>query len=258
MNQLDGLLDRPIAFHRCFLQLTSGSTSAAILLSQAWYWSARTKDSDGWFYKTEEDWEEETGLTRRQQQRGRDQLKQCDFWEEQRKGVPAKLFFRLDRAKILAALGVSPVAPNGATGCTERGGQLHQTVQQDAPNGATFKEAEITTEITTETTTGSERLAFSRFSNLFEKLLGFTPPHDKMAKECLAGAVKEWGGDAVEKALARWAKTSLGDTYTKEGGENRNRKYAVKNFVEALPDLVAAEEEAEASPEKKKKGLPWL
>ncbi|AGU58847.1 MULTISPECIES: hypothetical protein [Vibrio] len=41
-------LDRPIAFHRTFVQLGIGITGA-LLFSQALYWSKRTKDADRWF-----------------------------------------------------------------------------------------------------------------------------------------------------------------------------------------------------------------
>ena len=55
--------DRPIAFHRCFVTLT-GSVTAALMLSQAMYWQKRTKDPEGWWCKTVEEWTEETGMTR--------------------------------------------------------------------------------------------------------------------------------------------------------------------------------------------------
>ena len=53
------LLDRPIAYHRCLVTLT-GSVTGAVMLSQAIYWQNRC---NGDFYKTQAEWEEETGLT---------------------------------------------------------------------------------------------------------------------------------------------------------------------------------------------------
>jgi hypothetical protein len=90
------LLDRPIAYHRCFVSLT-GSVTAAVLLSQAVYWSRRTgAGNDGWFWKTGADWEEETGLTRYEQEGARKTLRSLGFWEEEKRGIPARLWFRLD------------------------------------------------------------------------------------------------------------------------------------------------------------------
>lgn len=94
------LLDRPIAYHRCFVSLT-GSVTAAVMLSQAVYWSKRTgAGNHGWFWKTSSDWEEETGLTRREQDTARGILRGLGFWEEEKRGIPARLWFRLDLEQL--------------------------------------------------------------------------------------------------------------------------------------------------------------
>lgn len=93
------LLDRPIAFHRIFVKLT-GSVTAALMLSQAFYWSKRTSDPDGWFYKTQAEWEDETGMGRYEQEGARKALRRLAFWEEKREGVPAKLFYRINLSSL--------------------------------------------------------------------------------------------------------------------------------------------------------------
>ena len=51
-----------ITFHRVFVDIT-GSINAALMLSNAIYWTNRLPpERDGWFYKTKEEWEQETGL----------------------------------------------------------------------------------------------------------------------------------------------------------------------------------------------------
>jgi len=102
-DPLDDALDRPIAFNPAFKRIT-GSTVAALMLSQAWYWSKRTSDNDGWFYKTIEEWEEETGLTRSEQETARKHLKQ--FMEVDLRGIPATLYYRLNKEEIYNSLGV--------------------------------------------------------------------------------------------------------------------------------------------------------
>lgn len=87
--------ERPIAFHRIYVTIT-GSVNAGLMLSQAMYWSARTKDPDGWFYKTANEWELETGMNRREQDNAREKLRNTSFWQEKRKGVPARMFFRIE------------------------------------------------------------------------------------------------------------------------------------------------------------------
>lgn len=127
------LLDRPIAFHRIFVDIT-GSVNAALMLSQAVYWQRRSKEDFWW--KTETEWEEETGLSRREQQVARALLKKQVFWLEKRQGIPAKLFFCVNGD----SLGVSL--------------KLHLQVQLDAPTGATgcTNQAIYHTETTSETT----------------------------------------------------------------------------------------------------------
>lgn len=97
------LLDRPIAFQRCFVTLT-GSINAALMLSQAVYWANRCDERGGWFYKTQADWEEETGLTRREQETARKILTKLEVMEEELRGIPAKLHFRVDSTKLRDAL----------------------------------------------------------------------------------------------------------------------------------------------------------
>lgn len=100
---LHDLLDRPIAFQRVFVNIGVG-IGGALMLSQAVYWSKRTKNADGWFYKTQEEWEEETGMTRTEQERARKALCAVGVMSEKRRGIPAKLFFRVDFDELSKAL----------------------------------------------------------------------------------------------------------------------------------------------------------
>jgi hypothetical protein len=52
-----------------FVTLLDGDHKAAILLAQILYWADRTKDPDGWFYKSYADWQTETGLSEAQVRR---------------------------------------------------------------------------------------------------------------------------------------------------------------------------------------------
>ncbi|MBJ6911615.1 hypothetical protein JG661_20320, partial [Vibrio cholerae] len=64
-----------------------------MFLSQSLYWSRRTNES-GWFYKTQEEWEEETGLSRREQDSARKRLKSLGIIEEKKQGVPCRVFYK--------------------------------------------------------------------------------------------------------------------------------------------------------------------
>lgn len=96
------LLDRPIAFQRSFIRLDIGVT-AALFLSQMIYWTNRS-DDDGWVYKTQEEWEEETGLSRYEQEGARKKLRSIGVLQEKKKGVPARLFYKVDNDVLFQAL----------------------------------------------------------------------------------------------------------------------------------------------------------
>lgn len=59
---------------RVFIDFTKDHL-AAMLLSQILYWSDRTSDPDGWFYKTADEWNEEIGLSNFQVKRATALLK---------------------------------------------------------------------------------------------------------------------------------------------------------------------------------------
>jgi hypothetical protein len=145
-------LSRTIAFQRSYVTIT-GSINAALMLSQAVYWSPKTKDPDGWFYKSAEDWEEELGLTWEQQNLARKKLREADIWEEKREGVGAPLFYRINQENLESRLREMLNDHSGKAGDTSQG-KPEQPVRESR-NIYT----ETTTETTAETTTSSARQA---------------------------------------------------------------------------------------------------
>lgn len=101
--ELTAILTRPIAFHRIFAVI-GGNAIAGLFLSQAFYWTNRTKDPDGWFYKTQEQWFAETALIRSEQERARRSLKQNGLLEEKKQGLPCKIFYRINKTTLLQQL----------------------------------------------------------------------------------------------------------------------------------------------------------
>jgi hypothetical protein len=92
------LLGRHIAFHRRLVDLTD-SVKAALLLSQSIYWTRHGRDVEangGWFHKTAEQWTLETGLSVKEQQTAREQLRALSLLQDQRVGLPARLHYRLN------------------------------------------------------------------------------------------------------------------------------------------------------------------
>lgn len=103
------IFDLPVSFHRCLVPITGGVT-AALMLSQA-IWTSQTIEptANGWFSRSQEQWTEETGLSRWEQETARRALRSAGFLEERRVGMPAKLWFRVRPEAVWRALQVRAV-----------------------------------------------------------------------------------------------------------------------------------------------------
>lgn len=180
------ILDRPIAFHRCFVtipfefkdkktgRVVSGELGvhAALMLSQAFFWSNRTDDAEGWFYKSIKDWQSETGLTRFEQETARHRLCGTGFWVEKLRGVPATVNFRIDAKKLAAALGIggekslaqfaeksqSQSAKKQQTSLRKTSKlKIEKAANQFAENQQTIKETKITAKNTSKNTAAEQQ-----------------------------------------------------------------------------------------------------
>ena len=96
------LSDRPIAFHPMLARLFGG-INEALLFQQIAYWSGKGADPV-WIYKTQADLEEETTLSRYQQEQSRARLKKLGVLEETKRGLPAKLYYRIDWPTVFVLL----------------------------------------------------------------------------------------------------------------------------------------------------------
>ena len=93
------LTDRPLAYHPVLAKIT-GSATAGIFIAQILYWTPRSYDSDGWIYKSQAELYDETALSRREQETARTKLRQAGILDEQQKGMPRRLFYRAEVARI--------------------------------------------------------------------------------------------------------------------------------------------------------------
>ena len=120
-----------------FIHFT-GDIDSALLLSQLVYWSGKTKDPEGWVYKTYADWEEETSLTERQIRRIKNVFEDIGFLETKvakANGNPT-VHYRINQSKFIDSF---------LTFLTERSSKK----ESNDP----VKKKESITENTTETTT---------------------------------------------------------------------------------------------------------
>ena len=98
------VFDAPITFHRCLVTIT-GSVSAALMLSQAITWTEDLEPhAHSWFTKSTAEWTEQTGLSRWEQETARKILRDLELLDERISGVPARLWFRVNRRALGTAL----------------------------------------------------------------------------------------------------------------------------------------------------------
>jgi hypothetical protein len=113
-----GILDRPIAFQRAFVELT-GNIDAALLLSQAYYWALRSEG--GRFWKTMLQWQEEVGLSRHEQDHARKILKTFPFWKEETRKIEHRVWYTLDPQAVLDAVDRALSMPESGNDVAEKG-----------------------------------------------------------------------------------------------------------------------------------------
>lgn len=97
---ISSLGGRVIGVQPAYIKLTN-SASAAIFLSQAIYWHSKM---DGWFYKTQADWEQEICLSAEAQLTARKKLVKLGFLKEERRGIPAKTYYLVDIEAVAYAV----------------------------------------------------------------------------------------------------------------------------------------------------------
>jgi hypothetical protein len=108
LNRLKALLDGDYITYFPSLTPICGSHKAAAMLSVALIWT-RTwlrhhPERDGWFWKTRADWQRETGLSRHEQASARRALVAAGLLLEKRRGMPARMHFRVDLDRLAARL----------------------------------------------------------------------------------------------------------------------------------------------------------
>lgn len=170
------LTDQPIAYHP-ILARALNSVTAALFLSQLLYWTPRAHDPEGWVRKEQWEIQDETGLTRREQETARKVLKAAGILDETRRGVPGKMHFRVDMEQLVTLLSGASASPKHSSGeePAHNGGKRHSTMAESAivqrPKAPLYNggKRQRITETTTETTTESISSNSSSTPNSQEK-----------------------------------------------------------------------------------------
>lgn len=163
--QLQEVAGPAVAIYPGLKVLGIGMTGVS-LLSQAIYWTERTSDAGGWFYKSQEEWEQETGLSRSAQELARKKLVAIGVLLEKKKGVPCRLHYMVDTDELFAILADQKRTEQAQETCRQvcekpaiqSAGKQQTSLQKTSkqasgkPAGKAAGNPQAITEITTETT----------------------------------------------------------------------------------------------------------
>jgi len=134
--------ERVVAYHP-LLAHAVGNVAAALFLSQLLYWynimDRKYGDGwDGWFYKSWAEINQETGLTRKEQETARKVLKKAGIIQEKLQGVPATLHYNISIDALCNAIQAHLDAQKGTTRCAKEDNLMRKKVQLDAQKGTTI------------------------------------------------------------------------------------------------------------------------
>ena len=144
------LQDRPIAYRPGMAKAVK-SVTAGVFISQLFYWSDKGSDENGWIYKTQKEWYNETGLSRRNQETARKSLLKLRVISERLSGNPARLYYKINFDEFMELL--SRMYGSDNLECTVQTNKNAQSEQAKMPGSDILSLTENTTEINTATTT---------------------------------------------------------------------------------------------------------
>lgn len=207
-------LGAPIAFRKQFARITRDAL-AALFLSECFYWSERHEADDGWFYKTSAEWEEETALTRRQQEHARTVLLEMGLIEAKRTGKNGMMHYRVVKTAIQSALAECTIRTN------RNGGNV-----QTQPVGMADSYKPECTDRTNRNVRIEQSLTYKPSSSIQQESKN---AHAKI--ECEELTARDFGARNVEPSEPREF-ISLAAKYPNVG----NRKGALKAFLALKPN----------------------
>lgn len=166
---------------RVFIDLT-GDHLAALLLSQILYWSDKTANPDGWFYKTADEWHEELGLSNFQVKRAAALLSQFGVETKVRKvKLTPKMHYRID-LQLFTDLFLKFLESQETRNSRNLPLESQETSKSmEVQETSKSYRTEITTEITTESVGGNEKSPTRSPSELALAIAGACKINPKIA-----------------------------------------------------------------------------
>jgi hypothetical protein len=105
---------RPVAYYPGLCKKLGG-VKATVFFCQLFYWHGKQSDRNYWINKTQDEIEEETGLSTREQVSARSELRQRDLLEEKENRLEHKMYYRIKIAELDKLLSEKPLNQPGST-----------------------------------------------------------------------------------------------------------------------------------------------
>lgn len=143
-----------------------GGVYEALLLQQLAYWSDKGEDPD-WIYKTREELRDETTMNRYQQEQARATLRKLGVIEEERRGLPARMYYRVIWTQVFELLEATRLDQPVGRRSTNKKAEIDQVVGETLP--LLSAEGEPTSKSTSENTYRDDNSKFRKTLIDFEK-----------------------------------------------------------------------------------------
>lgn len=103
---LDALGGGRVVAYKVLLAHAIGGVTAGLLASQMWFWAntPSVRHDGDWFAITQDEITDQTALTRHESDAARRRLRELGILEEQRKGVPARIWYRLNKERLVEVI----------------------------------------------------------------------------------------------------------------------------------------------------------
>jgi len=155
----------------------------------------RTKRGrQGWFYKSQPEWTEELCLSRCEQETARRILKKFSFWQEARRGVPARLWYRVDFEQLARA--IEEFAGNQHSGL--QASRMRKTGEPARQKPAVITSSEITSQNTSRTECDGAKHIEGDLENAVQ-----LPSSNKEIAKKPTSSFPSWAKDELSKSLYR-------------------------------------------------------
>lgn len=153
--KMDQLFGKPITFHRWLVPI-AGTQNSTIFLEQAIAWT-ETAGPEGWFTKTQKEWEAATSLTQEQQEVARGKLKSKGILQERPERLQHILWYKVDM-NTLRSMAKSQLFPEtGKVGFGGPENPVSPRAQVLLPSITENTEDNIDTKVTNTTVSGEPK-----------------------------------------------------------------------------------------------------